>query len=303
MNQPTDATDHRRTIAGVLYAVSAFIIWGFSPIYWKVLAGVPAIEIIAHRVVWSFLFLLPLILLQKRLTEFIQAITAGRTLMILLSSAILVTANWLIYIWAVNNDHLLQASLGYYINPLVNVILGMIFLKERLRIPQIIAVLLAATGVIYLTVDYGQFPWISLLLAMSFGLYGLIRKMAPVSSLVGLAVETLLLTVPSLIYLVYLESAGMGVFRHGSGKIDIFLICSALVTAVPLLLFALGARRILLSSLGLIQYIGPSGMFLLAILVYNEPFSMPQLLTFIFIWTALIIYSVDSVVYFRKNLK
>jgi len=303
MNQPTDTTDHRRTIAGVLYAVSAFIIWGFSPIYWKVLADVPAIEIIAHRVVWSFLFLLPLILLQKRLTEFIQAITAGRTLMILLSSAILVTANWLIYIWAVNNDHLLQASLGYYINPLVNVVLGMIFLKERLRIPQIIAVLLAATGVIYLTVDYGQFPWISLLLAMSFGLYGLIRKMAPVSSLVGLAVETLLLTVPSLIYLVYLESAGMGVFLHGSGKIDIFLICSALVTAVPLLLFALGARRILLSSLGLIQYIGPSGMFLLAILVYNEPFSMPQLLTFIFIWSALIIYSVDSVVYFRKNLK
>ena len=303
MNQSTDTADHRRTIAGVLYAVSAFTIWGFSPIYWKVLANVPAVEIIAHRVVWSFIFLLPLILLQKRWREFTQAITAARTLLILLSSAILVTANWLIYIWAVNNDHLLQASLGYYINPLVNVILGMIFLKERLRIPQIIAVLLAATGVIYLTIDYGQFPWISLLLAMSFGLYGLIRKMAPVSSLVGLAVETLLLTVPSLIYLIYLENIGTGVFLHGSGKIDIFLVCSALVTAVPLLFFALGARRILLSSLGLIQYIGPSGMFLLAILVYNEPFSMPQLWTFIFIWSALIIYSVDSVMYFRKNLK
>ena len=195
---------------GVIYAVSAFLIWGISPVYWKALRSVPALEIILHRIVWSFIFLVPLVILMKRWQEFVSVLKNFRTLLILLVTALFVGGNWLLYIWAVNNDHLLQASLGYYINPLVNVVLGMVFLKERLRMPQIVAVALATAGVLYLTVYYGAFPWIALTLAVSFGLYGLIRKVAPVGSVVGLTVETLLLSIPALAYLVYLDHLGQG---------------------------------------------------------------------------------------------
>jgi len=163
-------------VLGVLYAFSAFLIWGLSPFYWKALGAVPALEIIVHRIIWSFVFLLPLVFLQRRWKEFIDVVTNRRMLIILLSTGILVGCNWLLYIWAVNNDHLLQASLGYYINPLVNVVLGVIFLRERLRQPQILAVLLATAGVLYLTIHHGVFPWISITLALTFGFYGLIRK-------------------------------------------------------------------------------------------------------------------------------
>jgi chloramphenicol-sensitive protein RarD len=201
----------------------------------------------------------------------------------------------------VNNDHLLQASLGYYINPLVNVVLGVIFLRERLRPPQILAVLLATTGVLYLTIHHGVFPWIAITLALSFGFYGLIRKVVPVSSVVGLTVETMLLSFPALFFLIYLDTIGMGsIFRVNRGM-DLLLMGASLVTAVPLLFFTLGARRILLSTVGLLQYIAPSGMFLLAIFAFNEPFSMVQVWTFVFIWTALVIYTTDSVRYYRRN--
>lgn len=213
MTSPSNPdTSRSESLLGVIYAGAAFLIWGLAAVYWKELKSVPPLEIIAHRVAWSFFFLLPLIVLQRQWAEFVAILKNLRMLLILLTSALLVAANWLIYVWAVNNDHLLQASLGYYINPLVNVVLGMVFLKERLRPPQVIAVLLAAAGVLYLTVQYGQFPWISISLAMSFGLYGLIRKMAPVSSLVGLAVETLLLSLPAIVDEDFAES---GIFsRH-----------------------------------------------------------------------------------------
>jgi chloramphenicol-sensitive protein RarD len=205
----------------------------------------------------------------------------------------------LLYIWAVNNDHLLQASLGYYINPLVNVVLGMVFLKERLRAPQILAVVLATAGVLYLTIYYGKFPWIALTLAVTFGLYGLIRKVAPVGSLVGLAVETLLLSIPALGYLFYLDSQGQGSIFRVSLKLDLLLMGCALVTAIPLLFFTLGARRLYLSTTGLLQYIAPSCMFILAVFLFREPFSSSQVVTFILIWTALALYSTDSVRYYR----
>jgi len=224
-------------------------------------------------------------------------------LFILSSTGILVGSNWLLYIWAVNNDHLLQASLGYYINPLVNVVLGVIFLRERLRQPQILAVLLAGAGVLYLTVHLGVFPWISITLALTFGFYGLIRKIVLVSSLVGLTVETMLLSFPALIYLIYLDTKGIGSIFRMSGGMDLLLMGASLVTAVPLLFFTLGARRILLSTVGLLQYIAPTGMFLLAVFAFNEPFSIAQIWTFIFIWTALAIYSTDSIRYYRKNNK
>ncbi|MGB9436448.1 MAG: EamA family transporter RarD [Desulfobacterales bacterium] len=288
-------------VLGLIYAASAFLIWGLSPLYWKALGAVPALEIIAHRVVWSFLFLMGLILLQRRWSEFAEILKSGRMLLTLMLTAILVSANWLLYIWAVNNNHMLQASLGYYINPLVNVVLGMLFLRERLRRPQILAVMLAAGGVLYLTTAYGEFPWISLTLALSFGLYGLIRKVAPVGALVGLAVETMLLSPPALIYLIHLNSQEADTILRVSLKLDLLLIGCAPLTAAPLLFFTLGAKRLYLSTLGLMQYIGPSGMFLLAVFHYNEPFSTTQVWTFAMIWAALGIYSTDSVIYYRRE--
>ena len=184
----------KRTVSGVAFSSAAFLIWGISPLYWKALGNVPAVEIVLHRIVWSFLFLIPLVLIRKKWPAFTATLKDKRTMLILLASALLVSCNWLIYIWAVNAGHLLQASLGYYINPLVNVLLGMAFLKEKLRRPQAFAVLLAALGVLYLTFFFGQFPWIALTLAFSFGLYGLIHKTMSVGSLVGLTIETLMLS-------------------------------------------------------------------------------------------------------------
>jgi chloramphenicol-sensitive protein RarD len=227
------------------------------------------------------------------------AVKNRRTFMILLPTTMLLGFNWFIYIWAVNNEHILQASLGYFINPLVNVLLGMVFLRERLRPLQMVSLALAGIGVIYLTVQYGEFPWIALSLGFSFGFYGLIHKVAPVSSLVGLSVEMLLLSVPALAYIVFLDIEGTGALFHISIKIDLFLIGTAFVTAFPLLLFTLGARRLNLSTLGFLQYLAPSCMFLLGVFLFNEPLSSAQILTFVMIWTALCIYSTDSARYYR----
>ena len=287
------------TVWGVVFAASAFLIWGISPIYWKALVAVPALEIILHRIVWSFFFLVPLVIIMRRWQEFKDALKNYRTVLILLFTALIVGGNWLLYIWAVNTDRLIQASLGYYINPLVNVVLGMVFLKERLRRPQIVAVILATAGVLYLTVYYGEFPWIALILAVSFGFYGLIRKIVPVGSLVGLTVETLLLSIPALAYLFYLDSHGAGAFWRVSLKMDLMLMGCAIATATPLLFFTLGARRLNLSTVGLLQYIAPSCMFVLAVFLFREPFSKAQVVTFIIIWTALAIFSTDSVRYYR----
>ncbi|MGD9150488.1 MAG: EamA family transporter RarD [Desulfobacterales bacterium] len=289
------------TLWGVIYAVAAFLIWGISPIYWKALRSVPALEIILHRIVWSFFLLVPLVIIMQRWQEFISVFKNLRTLLILLFTAIIVGGNWLLYIWAVNTDRLLQASLGYYINPLVNVVLGMVFLKEKLRPPQIMAVVLATAGVLYLTLYYGEFPWIALALAVSFGLYGLIRKVAPVGSVVGLAVETLLLSIPALVYIYHLDRLGQGSIFRVSLKLDLMLMGCSVVTALPLLFFTLGARRLYLSTMGLLQYLAPSCMFVLAVFLFREPFASAQVVTFILIWAALAIYSTDSVRYYRHN--
>ncbi len=294
------ARARRQSVAGVSYAAGAFLIWGFSPIYWKAMQAVPAFEIVSHRVVWSFLFLAVLIGLQGRWTEFRSALGSGRTLFLLAVTTLLVSANWVLYIWAVNAGYILQASLGYYINPLVNVLLGMVFLRERLRPPQVLAVALACTAVVIRGVSFGQFPWIALTLGFTFGLYGLIRKTAPVGSLVGLTLETLLLAPISLAILAYLELQGSAALLHVSGWLDALLIGTGVFTAVPLLFFNLGARRINLSTLGLMQYLAPSGMFLLAVFAYGEPFTAMQGWTFGLIWTGLAIYSIDSLRAFRR---
>lgn len=287
--------DDQQTLAGALFAFLAFLIWGLSPIYWKALHGVGAFEIILHRILWSFVFLVPLVWLGHQWAEFKKAIKSPRMLAILLVTSVLVGANWLIYIWAVNNGRVLQASLGYYINPLVNIVLGMVFLRERLRRAQAVAVVLATVGVLNLTFRYGVFPWVSLVLAFSFGFYGLVRKVAAVGALVGLAIETLLLTVPASIWVFHLHQIRAGAFLHTGLQTDLLLLGTGILTATPLLLFNLGAKRITLATLGFIQYTAPTGMLLLGITMFGEPFTRVQAVTFGLIWTALAIYSWDTV--------
>lgn len=280
---------------GVISAAAAFLIWGASPIYWKLLKAVPALEILTHRIVWSFIFLAALVLIQGR-RELISILKDRFSLMMLAVSTLMVALNWLIYIWAVTHDQILQASLGYYICPLVNVILGTVFLKERLRRAQIVAVVLATGGVFYLTIHFGHIPWIALSLAISFGLYGLIRKTIVAGALVGLTVETLLLFIPAVVYLFYLDHISTGFFWRDGWRMSIILIGTVLPTAPPLLLFTFGARRLNLSTVGFLQYIMPSCAFMLAVFLYEEPFEKAQLFTFITIWIALAIFSIDSVV-------
>jgi chloramphenicol-sensitive protein RarD len=285
----------QQSVAGALFAFLAFLIWGLSPIYWKALHEVGAFEIILHRILWSFAFLMPLVLVGRQWAEFKKAIKSPKIMSILLITSILVGANWLIYIWAVNNGRVLQASLGYYINPLVNIILGMVFLRERLRRAQAVAVALATLGVLNLTFRYGVFPWVSLALAFSFGVYGLVRKVAAVGALAGLTVETLLLTVPAGIWVFHLHQIQSGAFMHSGVKTDLLLLGTGILTATPLLLFNLGAKRITLATLGFIQYTAPTGMLLLGITMFGESFTRIQAVTFGLIWTALAIYSWDTV--------
>lgn len=295
------AAENRQPLAGAMFAFFAFLIWGLSPIYWKALNGVGAFEIILHRVLWSFVFLMPVVCIGRQWAAFKKVIKSPRMLLILMMTAILVGGNWLIYIWAVNNGRVLQASLGYYINPLVNIVLGMVFLRERLRPAQALAVGLATVGVLNLTLRYGVFPWVSLALAFSFGIYGLVRKVVAVGALVGLTVETLLLTVPAGIWVFYLHHIHSGTFLRAGMAIDLLLVGTGILTATPLLLFNLGARRITLASLGFIQYTAPTGMLLLGITMFGEPFTRIQAVTFGLIWVALAIYSWDTVRIHRQQ--
>jgi chloramphenicol-sensitive protein RarD len=301
MDPSQEKAQRRQSAIGVAGGAGAFLIWGLSPVYWKLLSGVPALEIIMHRIVWSFVFLIPLVLLSGQRNAFLSVLADPKRMGVLLATSTLVAANWLIYIWAVNSGHVLQASLGYYINPLINVLLGTLFLKERLRRLQTIAVLLATAGVVYLGATYGTFPWISICLALSFGCYGLVRKVARVGAMVGLAVETLLLSLPAIIYLLHVGMAGRGAFLHHGIGMDATLMGASLVTAVPLLLFTIGTRRLNLSTVGFLQYIAPTGMFLLGVLVYGEPFSSVQIVTFCLIWCALAIYTADAVSIYQRG--
>ena len=295
MTDAPETSPASTAVLGVISAAAAFLIWGASPIYWKLLKAVPALEILTHRIVWSFIFLATLVLIQGR-RELISILKDRFSLMMLAVSTLMVALNWLIYIWAVTHDQILQASLGYFICPLVNVILGMVFLEERLRRAQIVAVVLATGGVFYLTIHFGHIPWIALSLAISFGLYGLIRKTIVAGALVGLTVETLLLFIPAVVYLFYLDHISTGFFWRDGWRMSIILIGTVLPTAPPLLLFTFGARRLNLSTVGFLQYIMPSCAFMLAVFLYEEPFEKAQLFTFITIWIALAIFSIDSMV-------
>lgn len=287
-------TEKTESIKGFILAALAFFIWGMSAVFWKALSHVPPFESLMHRMIWSFFFFMIITIVTGRQTELLHTLKDPKKMGILFVTTLFVAANWYIFIKAITNNRILQASLGYYINPIVNIVLGMVFLKERLKKAQAIAVLLAASGVIFLTISQGELPLEALGLAFTFGFYALIRKVINVSAVTGLTVETLLLFFPAVIYLLVLAQNGSGLFLNLNLKTDTLLICTALVTGLPLLLFNLGAKRLRLITIGFIQYSAPTCTFLLAVFVYGEPLPKERLIAFIFIWTALLIYSIDS---------
>ncbi len=282
-----------RAQRGLPYALGAYAIWGFVPLFFKLLEAVPPVEVLAQRIIWSLPLCFVIMALRRQIGEYLAALKDWRVLRLLLASSLLIALNWLVYIHAVFTDHVLAASLGYYLNPLVNVLLGMIFLGERLSRLQAIAVVIAAIGVAILLAGALDTLWISLTLALSFGTYGLIRKVVPVGSLPGLAIETTLLLPVSLAAAVYYLWIGDGLGFGGSAKISWLLAAAGVVTAIPLLLFATAARRMSYAALGFVQYLAPSIAFLLGLFVFNEPLKPAQLFCFLLIWLSIAVFSFD----------
>jgi chloramphenicol-sensitive protein RarD len=284
---------------GILYAFGAYFIWGLVPIYWKLLKHIPATQLIGHRIVWSFVLLAAILLVMRKWSELRRAVSSGRVILIYFAAAVLCGFNWFIYVWAVTSGYIVECSLGYFINPLLSVLLGVIFLRERLRLFQWIAIGLAAAGVIGLTLVYGRLPWIALGLAFTFGFYGLVKKTAPLNSLNGLTLETGILFVPGLFFLVYQDSIGRGAFSHAGLGPDLLMIGAGLVTTIPLLLFASAAQRIPLTLIGILHYITPTLQLLLGVLIYKEAFSVTQALGFGVVWMGLIIFCIEGFIFSR----
>lgn len=300
-NDDQSKIDSQRTNQGVLAGVIAFSLWGAFPIYFKIAAGVTALEMLSHRIIWAVPFGLLIIFVRKQWPEVRETIKAPRTLAWLCASAAFISLNWLVYIWAVQDDQVFQASLGYYINPLLLVWAGYMFLGERLRRGQAIAVVFAGIGVAILAGSGGQFPWISLTLAVTFTVYGLVRKQVQVNAMPGLFVETSLLFPIALIYLLVLTSSGTAAFGTEI-KISTLLLLAGPLTVLPLLFFAVSARRLNLATIGFLQFIAPSGQFLVG-LYYDEPLSRAHLLCFGFIWLAVAIFVYDAVAQSRRTSK
>jgi chloramphenicol-sensitive protein RarD len=288
LNAGSDAT------RGMLFAVAAYGLWGFAPVYWKLLDAAPAAELLAHRVVWSLAVGVLLIGVTRRWRELAAALRSRRLLLPILASSVLISLNWLIFLAAVNSGRVLATALGYFLNPLVTVLLGVVFLGERLTRGQVFAVAIGAAGVTFWAVELGEAPWIALSLAASFGLYGLVRKVASVGPLVGFALETLLLAPPCLVYLAWLASQdAMALAREGPG-VKALVAGAGVITAAPLLCFTSAAQRLPLATLGFLQYLAPSISFLLAVGLYGEPFGHTQAIAFACVWVALALFSFAS---------
>lgn len=294
-NQSTDSA-----ATGLLAGLGAYLIWGIAPLYFKLLGDLSAPEILAHRSIWSLLLALILLAALGKLRGLRAVLTSRRTMLALMVSTALITTNWLIFIWAIVNDHLLDASLGYYINPLISVLLGVLVLGERLRPLQWIAVALATLGIGYELWQFGSLPLVALGVALTFGFYGLVRKKTPVDSLTGLTVETLFMLPLAVGFLMWTTSPTSNLLNNSMAFNGLLLLAGP-VTLTPLLLFNIAARRLNLSTLGFLQYLGPTLMFFLAVLLYNEPFDKAKLVTFIFVWAALGFYSADALMQRRKR--
>lgn len=286
---------------GIVLGIITYLLWGFLPIYWKLLQHVPPDQILAHRIIWSFLMLGFVILVRRQGKPFWKKVSNRKVIMVFLAAAVLIGTNWLVYIWAVNAGFIVETSLGYFINPLVNVLLGVLILKEQIRPLQWLPIGLAAIGVLYLTVTYGSLPWISLVLAFSFGFYGLVKKTTSLQPVEGLTLETGILLLPALGWMLLANHNQTGVFLHTTLQTDLLLVGAGLATIIPLLLFASAVKQIPLSLIGILQYIAPTIQFLLGILVYGEPFSTSQLIGFSIIWVALIIFTTESWLHVRRH--
>lgn len=279
---------------GILYAALAYVAWGLFPLYFKQVADVPSLEVVMHRTLWSLVFVLVVLLVRRQWVWMGTVLRQPRVLAAFALSAVLLSGNWLTYVWAVQNQHVVDASLGYFILPLVNVALGFVFLHERPRAGQWLAVAVAAAGVLWLTVQAGRLPWIALVLASSFGFYGLLRKVASLGALEGLALETMMLAPLAAVVLGWWAWQGQGAMVQGDGATLGWLLVAGPLTAVPLLLFAAGARLIPMSTLGILQYISPSLQFALGVWVFHEVFDPARLVGFVLIWAALCVYSAEG---------
>ncbi|EUJ35564.1 RarD protein [Listeria weihenstephanensis FSL R9-0317] len=289
---------------GILAAVMAYIIWGVLPLYWKMAGDVPASEILAYRIIWSFVFMVVIIAILGKTrevwTEIISILKRPRLLLAITIASVLITANWFIFIFTVNDGHVISASLGYYINPLVNVLLATVFLKEKLSRGEALAVLSAAIGVLILAIHQGVFPWAAISMAVTFGLYGLIKKLVPISVWGGLTIETLIMTPFALIFLLFFAQDAFMKFGLDT---NLVLFGAGVVTAIPLLLFATSAKRISYVMLGFIQYIGPTLMLILGVFVFHEAFDSTQFIAFLFIWAALLIFTISHLLMLSKLKK
>jgi len=281
--------------AGTLYAVAAYLIWGLFPVYWKQLDSIPALQLIGHRIAWSFVLLAALVLARGQTRGFLAALDR-HTLSTYVLAALLIGVNWYAYVWAVTHGLIVEASLGYYINPLFSVLLGVVLFRERLRPFQWVPIAVAAAGVVYLTITLRSFPWLAVLLAVTFGLYGAVKKRAPLGSLFGLTAETAVLFAPAVTYLLLAEAQGTGAFLHGTTKENLMMAGGGLVTAVPLLFFAAAASRVPLTTIGILQYMTPTMQFLIGLGIYHESFPAGRLIGFGLVWIALGLFWVEGIV-------
>lgn len=284
-------SDHKK---GLLYGLLCYTIWGLFPLYWRMIDHVDSIEILAHRMLWSGVFMVTLFIGIRHL-QLRNHIKKRSQYLMLLVTGTLITFNWGLYIWAINHGYILQSSLGYYINPLVNVLLGYVFLHERLNRAQTIALILAFAGVLYFTIDYGHFPFISLALAFSFGIYGLLKKKMGLNATAALTVETIWMMPAALIYITFIAVEGNSALNTFDWFTWLLLLLAGAVTAIPLLLYGKAAERITLTALGFLQYVSPTGQFLIGIFVYQEPFTTAHIVCFSLIWTGLIIFTIDTI--------
>jgi len=288
---------------GILSGIAAYAMWGFFPIYWKLLHDVPAVQLLGHRIGWSFLLLMAFIFITNQWKDFRAAAFNAKVLGIYAVAGVLLSLNWLIYVWGVNAGFIVETSLGYFINPLLSVLFGVFFLREKLRPMQWVPVVLAFIGVAYLTVTYGRLPWIALSLAVSFGLYGLVKKLSPLGSVYGLALETGIVFPLALIYLTFVQVNGTSAFLHDGLTVDLLLIGGGIVTTIPLLMFASAAKQIPLNMIGVLQYFAPTIQFLLGVFLYKEPFDTTRFIGFGIVWLALIIFWVENLIAHRTPLE
>ncbi|WP_079477831.1 EamA family transporter RarD [Halobacillus salinus] len=288
---------------GILYTASAYILWGVLPIYWKLIQQIPAFEILAHRIIWSFVFMGAIVLIARKRKGFSQQlreiIQDKKQLIGITLASVAISINWVTYIWAVNTDLVIEASLGYYINPLVSILLGMIVLKETFSKVQWLAFLLAGCGVAYMTFHFGSVPWIALLLAFSFGTYGLLKKLVPLNAMYGLTIETMIVTPVALIYLLNQQTGQWGQIELVSLP-SLLLFGAGIVTAIPLLLFSAGAKRIPLSMVGFLQYFAPTIMLAIGVFLYDEPFTQVHGISFTLIWAGLAVYTLARMKRLRR---